>query len=224
MNHDWKTITPHLYKNIQPLGGDISSSIGYYIKTEKRITRVYIEFDMNEFMYMDPFYEEQKSTAPFRMNIELGDFLGDKNLQSVFELENQTFHGGATQRVGAFSNSLDLVVQEIKFGAINDLMIDVEVTYSLINSDSYACMTGTIEEQVTESGNFSTQLRFNELMATFPNDKQPEEYLKFLDSKVYDVKNYKEEEDQLNRNTYSKRYRIPYLPKGKKSKGWKFWR
>ena len=155
------------------------------------------------------------------MNIQIGDMLGDTNLQSVFDLENQTFHGGATQRLGAFSNSLDLVVPEVKFGAINDMMIEIEVTYSLINSDSYACMTGTIEEQATQSGNFSTQLRFKELLATFPNDKQPEEYLRFLDAKVYDVKNY-ELISEPNPKVYSDRYRIPYLPKGKKSKWWKF--
>ena len=165
MDRDWRKITNHLYKNISPLRGDLSGRIVEdYILGQKKIQTIWIEFDMNEFMYMDPFYGEQLSTSPFRMVVRPLDSKKERPIHSIQDLENMVIEESRSYIKGAFSNSLHFTAPIIKFGKITGNQISFEMEYCLTNSDSYGMMTGTIEDHVTSFGQIKVDLEINEIL------------------------------------------------------------
>ena len=82
----WQEITGNLYRQIKPTGGKIYSRYSNSLNKRNIIDEAWVEFEMNEFKYIDPFYGEQNSTSNFRMNFSLSDFLADLFLFSFCPL------------------------------------------------------------------------------------------------------------------------------------------
>jgi len=226
MEHNWKEITSDLYDKINPVGGFIYSQIDQSFVSRKTIENIGLEFQMNEFNYLDPFYGEQKSTAPFNMSIELWDYMAPLKLKSIFEIENLIINGKIDDRIGSFSNSLHFTVPRIKFGKIENLKIEVEVNYCLTNSDSYGMMNGSLNEHVTKNGSFKTLLEINELNIIVPKHRNPMDLVKELDPKFYNWKMVKLVENPKGRSKNHKRYFVPYFMGNSNiggKKWWKFW-
>ena len=125
MDDNCEQITCDLYSKIKPIGGRLFSQINSTYSYKKRLGKVWIEFDMNEFDYLDPFYGEQKSTAPFKTEISLWEYIEPLNIDNIFNLENLVLNCEAKDRIGAFSNSLHFTVPILKFGRINNNQIDI---------------------------------------------------------------------------------------------------
>ena len=212
MERDWKIITNELYSKIKPISGDLFSRVdNEYLRTGK-LSDVWIEFEMNDFMYNDPFYGLQKSTSPFRMNFALWSFLLDHNINSTLDLEGKTFYGKEDDLIGSFSNSLHFIVPEVKFGKIDELnFIDLELKYSLTNSESYGYMTETINEHKSQYGIISVKLKMKELLFTVQNGWNPETTLKQINTKYYDIsKFYKATESPWSEQNFDT-YFIPFM-------------
>jgi len=191
MERDWKIITSELYNKIKPIGGNLFCRVGTEFLRTGKVSDVWVEFEMNDFMYNDPFYGLQKSTAPFRMNFALWDFLLDYKINSTLELEGKVFNGEGNKLIGAFSNSLHFMVPEVKFGKIDDLnYIDLELKYSLTNSASYGMMTETINEHKSKYGTISVKLKIKELLFIVQTGWNPETILKQINTEYYDITRY----------------------------------
>lgn len=220
MEHSWKDITSDLYSKIKPIGGTLNSQIDQSFKSRRSIENFWLEFNMNDFSYFDPFYGEQKSTSPFKMTIELWDYMAQLEINSVFELENLVIEGGKEDRIGAFSNSLHFTVPKLKFGSIVNLTIEVEVEYSLTNSESYGMMNGTIKDHINERGKFLTDLSIKELQVLVPNNTEPLEIAKFLDNNIYEPKLIRLAEDLNWSSPNYKGYYVPYKIVKRDTKIW----
>lgn len=211
MEHNWQDITDTLYENIDPYGGEIFSRIDQTFKQRKGIKTSWIEFDMNDFIYIDPFYGEQLSTSTFRMNVSLSEFLENNNVDSILQLANQTIDGNKTDRIGAFSNSLAFTIPQMKFGQLNDdKTIEFEMTYCLTNSDSYGRMTGSINDHIENSGHLKTSLQIKELLVFIPISKNIKRVTKKLNSMYYDIHNAYEAKDLNWSKENYKSYYVPY--------------
>ncbi len=219
MEHNWKEITEDLYEKIAPLRGEIYSRINEHFDRNKKITDAWVEFDMNDFIYNDPFYGEQKSTAPFRMNFGLWNILEGNNYESILQIENQTFYGDKEDKFGSFSNSLHFTIPKMKFGKLNnDKTIDFEMEYSLTNSDSYAMMNGTIKDHIQRSGKINTVLKLKDLIIDKPNSRSIDKVLNCLNPKYYDPSRMYEATDlNWSRKDFTSYY-IPYMDESKSSK------
>jgi hypothetical protein len=185
---EWKVITEDLYKKINPVRGELSTGIDSRYPADKTLSRIWIEFDMNEFTYQDPFYGEQKSTDPFRMFVN--PFEMEKpvaHIQSLYELEDKVIEDAPTNRKGAFSNSLHFSAPYIQFKKIKQRHIGFKMEYCLTNSDSYAMMPGTIEEHIQTKGIIDLELRIKDLLVLVAKDKNVWDIVKHLDTRIYDL-------------------------------------
>jgi len=219
MEHSWEDITADLYKKIAPLSGEIYSRIDERFNRNKKITDAWIEFDMNDFIYNDPFYGEQKSTAPFRMNFGLWNILEDLNCETILQIGNQTFYGEKEDKFGSFSNSLHFTIPEMKFGRISkDKTIEFEMEYSLTNSESYAMMNGTIKDHIQRSGKLKTVLKIKELIINKPNSKNISQILSSLNPKYYDPSRMYEATDLNWSTTDYTTYYIPFAEESQSNK------
>ncbi|KAA3639917.1 MAG: hypothetical protein DWQ02_02880 [Bacteroidetes bacterium] len=207
---DWEKTTDDLYKKIKPIGGDLISRIESNFISRQKINSIWIEFDMNEFIYEDPFYGEQKSTAVFRMNVE--PFSGERSidLTHIQELKNKVIKSPRTQKKGAFSNSLDFTAPLIKFGKIKDHTIEFEMEYCLTNSSSYGMMTGTIDDHIKASGTIKVDLKINDMLILTAKNKGVERVLKSMNPDIYDLKSAQLATNTNNSFADYDQYRVPY--------------
>jgi len=188
MTQNWKEITSDLYSKISPTGGNLYSLIDGDFRWTKKITNIWIDFQMNDFIYNDPFYGEQSSTAPFNMTLNIENYTSPLNLSSIYELQGRTIKGKKEHRIGQFSNSLHFTAPEITFGKIKNLEIEVQLKYSLTNSDSYGMMSGSISDHIQNTGTIKTKLKVKELLVVCPTHVDLAELVMPLDSKIYDLK------------------------------------
>jgi hypothetical protein len=188
---DWKKITNHLYENIKPIDGRIHSYINDSYNSGIQFSDFWIEFDMNEFNYVDPFYGESKSTDPFNMNVDLLNVASQYNIQEINEFEKLTFENSENGFYGAFSNSLHVVPKFLKFGEIKGDRIEFEMSYSLTNSDSYGMMNGTLEEHMKLSGTIKIPLKICELIVRTHNKTNLRNIISNLNSNIYDLESIK---------------------------------
>lgn len=207
---DWKEITEDLYGKISPLRGDLNSQIDWNFIREQKINSLWIEFDMNDFIYQDPFYGEQKSTAPFRMVVNPLEGESGIEITHIQDLENKIIEDSRTILKGAFSNSLHFSAPLIKFGKIKEDKIGFEMQYCLTNSDSYGMMTGTIEDHVKSSGQIKIDLKINDMLILVNKQNDVKEILKAMNSNIYDIEAAKEATDtNITYRDYDQ-YRVPY--------------
>jgi len=220
MEPKWINITNDLYEKINPIGGEITSRIDKSFIRNHRITNAWVEFDMNEFIYEDPFYGEQKSTAPFRMNFSLSDLI-DTKLESVLQIENQIYEGNAEELIGAFSNSLHFTIHQVKFGELSEgQKVDFEMTYSLTNSDSYGMMDGTLKDHIENKGTIKTPLVLKDLLISDHGISNLNDVLKHLNPKLYNINGIYESEELNNPELDYKTYCIPYSKGGNINHKW----
>lgn len=208
----WQEITGNLYRQIKPTGGKIYSRYSNSLHKRNIIDEAWVEFEMNEFKYIDPFYGEQNSTSNFRMNFSLSDFLADLFLESVLQIENYTFIGDKEDSFGSFSNSLDFTIPKMNFGKLqDDKSIECDMTYSLTNSESYPFMNGTIKEHIQLSGQIRTKLIFKDLLITIHKNSDLNDVLANISPKYYDTKNIYEAKDLNSSKADYFSFYIPYL-------------
>ena len=227
MEQNWKEITTDLYSKIAPIGGVLHSQIDNSFPRTKKILNIWIEFQMNDFIYNDPFYGEQKSTDPFNMCVELYDYTSSLEINSIYDLQGKTIEGKKEDRIGSFSNSLHFTVPSLRFGKIDNSEIEVHLEYSLTNSESYGMMNGSILDHIQDKEIIKTKLLVKELVLVCPNELEPKEIAKYLDSSSYDYTKIELATD-LNWSTdrskgFYVKYKVQDDNKGK-SKSWKFWK
>lgn len=184
---DWKKITQHLYDNIQPVNGFIGSMINESYKTEKEIYHVWIEFEMNEFIYEDPFYGESSSTSMFATSIDLKQYDEFKGISVLKELEGKEILNDRKEIFSSFSNSLDITTPRLKFGNITNNQIAFEMEYCLTNTESYGMMTGNIEDHVQNSGTIKMLLTIEDPILLLRDDEDVEKITAFLNPAIYHI-------------------------------------
>lgn len=183
---NWKDVTPDLYNKIKPTGGSLTGYVDdSFIKTN--VIRFYIEFEINDFVYIDPFYGEQKSTSMFKMNIALIDVFQKLSIRNLQELEHLEIKWSKTDLIGSFSNSLHFSVPFMKFGRIIENKISFEMEYCLTNSYSYAMMDGTIEEHIQQSGKVKTILTIDDLIVQTRKMNSLKEITELLNPQEFDL-------------------------------------
>ncbi|HMG14553.1 MAG TPA: hypothetical protein VK590_03835 [Saprospiraceae bacterium] len=220
---NWKKITNHLYQNIKPIDGRIQTRIDDSNNTGIQFSNFYIEFDMNEFMYEDPFYGEQAS-ADVGMFMELIDFSTYYKIKEINELENKYFENKDYILNGFFSNSINIIPKYLKFGEINDDRIEFEMNYSITNSDSYAMMNGTYDEHMIPSGTIKLTLKICELVLLAKNETDLKKLTEKLNPDIYDLQSIRSRRVKSEYRTYEE-YEIRYKDKrakGNSKKWWKF--
>jgi hypothetical protein len=222
---NWENTVQDLYQKINPDEGFVCSIANEDSLRNHRFSNFWVEFDMNEFMYEDPFYGEQSSKAPFNMFFELFEFENLYNIKEIHQLQNLELKNDSKRRIGCFSNSLHFTIPNIKFGAIEGNKIEFEMKYCLTNSDSYGGMTGNLDDHIQISGIIKMKLTIRELIVHNYNHKPLAELLNLLNPEIYNIENAQIATDT---NTIMKdrtQYRIPYkniVPLIEESKG-KWW-
>ena len=240
--HKWENTTEDLYSKIDPISGILYSKISNGFKSRNWIDNIWVEFKMNDFTYTDPFYGEINVNNNFKAFFELFDIVSKLKFESILDIQKLEFNAEDDYINGSFSNSLDMLVTNFKFGEINDWHIDIEVTFSLANSDSYGCMTGTVKDHLTKSGTIKTKLKIRELELGCRNEKDPFEDAKHLNWKIYNPEKIRLATDLNWSADHSKGYYIPFRSiedrlnikeeypfqssksEGTKSEKWKFWK
>ena len=195
MGEAWEEITTDLYSKIKPIGGTVYSQVDAGFISTRKLGNIWLEFDMNEFEYTDPFYGEQKSTDPFNMQISLWDYIAPLNITSIRQLENLEIKCDPKDKIGAFSNSLHFVVHVLRFSPIKQDRIVVYYEYSLTNSESYGHMTGTIDDHLTKRGVVEATLFIKELQIIATDITQAMGIAGCLTSEVYESRAVREATD-----------------------------
>ena len=219
--YKWEEITEDLYSKINLTGGKLFSKISTGSTTfESRnwIDNIWVEIYMNDFTYIDPFYGETTVNSKFETFFELYDVVTDHKFDSILKIEKLEFQNENEMINGSFSNSLDFLVRRFKFGEINNWEIDVEIEYSLANSDSYGCMTGTVKDHLTKSAIIKTKLEVNQLELECPNDQDPFEAAKHLNWEIYNPELVRPALDLNWSSEFSKGYTVPYRKVEERSK------
>jgi hypothetical protein len=202
---NWKNLCEYLYENINPQTG-VLHSYAYNQYQGKQIINFYLEFDMNEFIYDDPFYGEQSSTSMFKTNFELMEITQRSLITDINEFGNLNITFEEKEKFGAFSNSLHLVPHKIKFRAMGLDKLNCEIEYSITNSDSYGLMDGSFEEHIQLSGTIKSELTIAELTINCTSEDELKKTISQLNHEVYDVNNI----ELLDESEYSKSYKIGY--------------
>lgn len=144
---------------------------------------------MDDFMYQDPFYGDQKSTAPFRMYVNPLEGESGIQITHVQELENKEIIDSRIYLKGAFSNSLHFSAPLISFGKIKEnYKIEFEMEYCLTNSDSYGMMTGTIDDHSQSSGKIKLDLEIRDMLILVRKGRSVNEVLNSMNPYIYDLK------------------------------------
>lgn len=188
----WKEITPELYQKIKPITGELWHSISRDFKNKKFIENIWIELEIENFKYVDPFYGEIESNSNFKMNIQFDGNHRDFQIQSIKDLENLEIKFPEGQLVGAFSNSLHFTVPVCKFGTFEKDRVDFKMKYVLTNSESYVMMSGSYDEHKTINGELKTNLLIKNLLVNVitPNGNL-DEITKELNRQIYEIENVK---------------------------------
>ena len=223
---DWKEATNDLYKKIAPISGELTSRIEASYVRRRKIKSLWVEFDMNEFLYQDPFYGETKSTSNFKMNVSPFQGLGEINITHIQELENLLIKDSRMNKKGTFSNSLDFSAPMIKFGKITGDKIEFEMEYCLTNSASYGMMTGTINDHIKSSGSIKVDLKIKDMLILVSKSGNVKRILHSMNPNIYDLKLAKIATDSdVSFRDYDL-YQVPYknlkYDLSKKKPWWKF--
>lgn len=238
----WEEITEDLYSKISPIGGKLYSKISNGYKTRNWIDNIWVEIYLNDFTYIDPFYGEMQANSNFTTFFDLSEIVTELKFDSILDIQNLEFDGEGDYLNGGFSNSLNLLVSKLKFGEIKDWTINMKINYSLTNSDSYGCMTGTIKDHLTKSSIIETKLDVRELELVCRNEKDPYEDAKYLNWRIYNPEKLRAASDLNWSSDHSKGFYIPYRDINQRNKitnefpfkfsnennskktGWKFWK
>ena len=205
---NWKTICEYLYKNINPETGVLHSYVNNQYHGKPFIS-FYVEFDMNEFTYEDPFYGEQSSTSMFKTNFELMEITKKSLISDVVEFANSSIVFEEKRKFGAYSNSLHLVPHTMNFNDVIDNELNCRIEYSITNSDSYGMMDGSFEEHINMKGFINSNLSIERLTLNSRSNDEFRKMVEQLNSDVYDINSI----ELFQETEYSKSYKIGYRDK-----------
>jgi len=202
---NWQKLCKYLYENINPQTGTLHS----YANNQyhgKQFINFYLEFDMNEFIYEDPFYGEQSSTSMFKTNFELMEITKRSLISDVDEFRNLNIKFEEKRKFGSYSNSLHLVPHEMDFNMIQSNKLNTSIIYSIVNSDSYGMMDGSFEEHITMSGTINSQIQIEKLVVNCRDNNELQNMLNQLNADIYDINSI----ELFQETEYSNSYKVNY--------------
>ena len=206
---NWKEVVADLYKKIKPVKADLIYQIDSSFIRDRRIAHMWIEFEMNDFNYVDPFYCEQNSKKMFRMNVSLSQQINELNVTSIYGLENLSIKKNEKNLIGVFSNSLHFSVPEIHFGSLQENKMNLEMEYVLTNSPSHGNMTGTFKEHAQLSCKINTILNIKALIIITDKRENVQEIAAYLDPNFYDIQNIRSAGNPILSTSKTEKYWVP---------------
>lgn len=186
MERDWRKILPQINLKFNPEFGKLYHTIESDKPNEIKSLR--IEIETNEFEYTDPFYGEIKANKFLHefANIEFESL--DLKPKTILDLQNKTIKTNAIQIPGWFSNSLDTIIQELKFGNINsENEINCSIKYYLTKSDSYPLLLGEREDHMKFQNSINVNLSIENLLFLDKRKIKIMPLSSFLDGSVYQL-------------------------------------
>lgn len=202
---NWKKLCTYLYENINPQSGTLHSYVNNQYNGGQFIN-FYLEFDMNEFIYEDPFYGEQSSTSMFKTNFELMEVSKSRHISDIVEFQNLNIIFEQKRKFGSFSNSLHLVPHTIGFNDINNGKLNCGIEYSIVNSDSYGMMDGSFQDHISLQGTIHSELEIAKLVVNCKSREELKRIIAQLNTHIYDINSY----ELFQKTQYSNSYRINY--------------
>jgi hypothetical protein len=212
-NPTWQTVTSHLYANLQPNGAVLRQGFCFNRHGQPEHPYLYVEFEKNEFDYEDPFYGHQSSLSMFEMTIDLQSDTCFRDISHPSQLANQTFSPASSNRIGVFSNSLDISVHQVTFGHLDakDRQIPLRLEYSFTNSDSYGMMNGTLADHRQTCGLIETTIQIEHPVVKAKKEADILIAIRQLDARLYATDKASPTED-INGVSYPGyvRYTVPH--------------
>ena len=184
MERDWRIILPEIYSKFKPESG----KIGHTIESDNpnKITQISIQLETNEFEYTDPFYGKINANKHLHEFVNIDCNIVNIELQSIKELQSKSIKPNLGQITGWFSNSLEVVVKEVKFGKINiNNELGCYLKYFLTQSDSYPLLQGEIEDHMKFENDLEINLKIENLLFLDKRENKDESLEYFFDESVY---------------------------------------
>ena len=191
MERDWEIILPEINSKFKPTIG----KIGHTIESDKPfvVKRIIIEIETDEFEYTDPFYGKINANKTLHEFVNIDLDLLNIEIKSIKELQNKLINQTENQFPGFFSNSLDVVVKELKFGNINtNNTIACSIRYFLTKSDSYPLLSGEKEEHMKFENEINVDLKIKPLLFLDKRKFKIKPLKQFIASDVYQIDSKKE--------------------------------
>lgn len=211
--HNWETIVLPIYQKLRPTGATLRQGFNINQNGDRWHPYLFIEIDKNKFDYEDPFYGHQSSDSMFELTLDLDNDPCFEGVTHPSQLANRTFLPAAENFLGMFSNSLEVSVHELIFGAIEveKHLIPIQITYSFTNSSSYAMMTGTLVEHRKRSGNIKTSLIIEPPVVIIDKEEDILMAINHLDTRLFDIERASPTEDNNGiGSSNSSRFSVPY--------------
>jgi hypothetical protein len=211
--HNWETIVCPIYQKLRPTGAILRQGFNINQKGERWHPYLFIEIDKNKFDYEDPFYGHQSSDSMFELTLDLDNDPCFEGVTHPSQLANRTFLPAEDNFLGMFSNSLEISVHELIFGAIEaeKFLLPLQITYSFTNSSSYAMMTGTLAEHRQRSGTIKTSLTIEPPVVTIDKEEAILMAINQLDTRLFDIERASPTKDNNGiSSSDSIRYSVPY--------------
>jgi hypothetical protein len=207
MEKNYKEILEPLIPKMNFEGGRLTHRISKNLLGTVIIDSIWVEFKMENFKYLDPFYGESESNGNFNTFFETTNYDQRIVVDNILQLENKYYDFKTNPMVGSFSNSLDLKIEYCKFGKIEKGKIEFEMKYYLTNSDSYGMMNGSEDEHAEYHKTIKINLNFEDLIVQTVKTIEQESLDNFLDDNVYDLSTA-EKYDEVNWRENSKYYKV----------------
>ena len=131
---DYQKTLPQITNNIKPISGNFfhNFNLGY---NNGLANSLGVEFILQPFDYVDPFYGNINSKSNFNMFFETSPHEEKITIKNPYEIQNMSYDFQNDPIRGGFSNSLDFNVTKCQFGNIEKLMIDFVMEFYLTNSN-----------------------------------------------------------------------------------------
>ena len=126
-------------KKIRPTAGKLAYSIhANDFKIGRYIDYFWISLNLKPFDFLDPFYGPMKKEEyPNGLYLDFEFDNRDVKVSSPYALKGIHFKSPANSLYGSFSNSLSVVVTELKFVSLINRSMIIEMEYYITGSDSY---------------------------------------------------------------------------------------
>lgn len=189
---NYRDFLPDLFSKIHPESGSINHRISNCSNYESYIACIWINFNLRNFQYHDPFYGLIEAKSNFEMFFETT--YEDKKIliKNIKDLTNKEYRFSGKDLSGLFSNSIEFFIKYCKFGPFLNGFIEFEMKYILTNSVSYGMMTGSFEEHSEYEGYMNVRLNVEDLSFEDCLNLEPKLIPDFIDSKIYNLGEMKE--------------------------------
>ena len=186
MERDFKIILPEINSKFNPIRGKLYHTI----ESDKPnlVQRIRIEIETDEFEYTDPFYGKIKANKFLHefANIEFDKI--DTRIKSINDIQELAINQKLYLFPGWFSNSIDVEVQAIKFGEINNnAEVKCLIKYFLTKSDSYPLLSGEREEHMKFANEINVVLSIENLLFLDKRKIKVKPLKSFVDNRIYEL-------------------------------------